>query len=142
MAQASTVCGHPGDQVIKRGNCVWLRSGFDDIWCLKHRQLAPELRQLMALKPCVARLSPKLCLRAWRQLPDTVAEWVADAPKKARAFIALELPEDQLDWAARDPNSAVRFIAAFRMPLDQLEWAANDPDGLVRFASTFHEHRR
>jgi len=29
-----TVHGYPADQVIEWGECVWLRAGFDDIWCL------------------------------------------------------------------------------------------------------------
>jgi len=38
-----TAHGYPPDQVIKRGKCVWLRAGFDDIWRLRRRPLALEI---------------------------------------------------------------------------------------------------
>jgi len=65
--QPKTVRGYPADQVIKRGQCVWLRAGwasFDDIWCLERRQLAPELRELSGLQPCITRLGVVLQHRA------------------------------------------------------------------------------
>jgi hypothetical protein len=37
--RSKTVCGYPADQATKRGKCMWLRAGFDDIWCPKHRQI-------------------------------------------------------------------------------------------------------
>jgi EAL domain-containing protein (putative c-di-GMP-specific phosphodiesterase class I) len=41
VAKRATICGHPADQVIKRGHCVWLRSGFDDIWCPQAPSVGP-----------------------------------------------------------------------------------------------------
>jgi len=67
--RSEIIGGYPANQVVKRGGCVWLRSGFDDIWCLRHRQLAPELRQLTGLPPCAARLSPRLLVRAALSVP-------------------------------------------------------------------------
>jgi len=155
------VYGYPPDQVIKRGKCTWLRAGFDDIWCLRHRQLVPELRQLAGLQPCITRLGPKLQGAALATVPiDAVQQWLAQSadlairqaavwgmsPEQlgwatkdediAVRLVAVErMPENQLQWAARDQSADVRWVAARRMAPDQLTWAARDPDWQVREAA-------
>jgi len=128
------VCGYPADQVIKRGDCVWLRVGFDDPWCLKHRQLAPELRQLTGLPPCAARLGRNLQKRLARFLPAfALGPWVSQMPDaKVRCQLVKRTPKDQLDWATRDEDWRVRQAAAKRIPIDQLGWAIKDESLEVR----------
>jgi len=123
------VCGHPADQVIKRGNCVWLRATFDDIWCLKHRQLAPELRQLAGLVPCVVQLEPDLQMRALGQLSGQAAQWISP---ELRLRAARCLPPGELGWAPQDEDWRVRKAAAERMPEDELDWATQDENERVR----------
>jgi len=129
-----TVCGHPADQVVKRGGCVWLRSGFDDIWCLQHRQLAPELRQLTGLTPCAAQLSPRLQVRAALSvLPELVPELMRHvADDNVRMRVIDRLAPDRLGWAKDDPSWLVRCVAASKATLDELDWAFNDPHSCVR----------
>jgi len=122
----------PPSQVVKRGDCAWPRGAFDDIWCLKHRQLAPELRQFMNLEPCVARLGPRLQRQALRALPDQAAQWIGRAVPELRKQAALRWSPDQLEWATQDEDWQVRWVAAGRMSPDQLAWAAKDPSERVR----------
>jgi hypothetical protein len=128
------VYGYPPDQVIKRGKCVWLRTGFDDIWCLKHRQLAPELRELMQVVPCIITLGPQLQEQLADLLPSSVfGPWVGQASSVAmRRVAARHMPVDQLQWAITDEDWQVRYVAAQRMPVGQLQWATKDPDEDVR----------
>jgi hypothetical protein len=130
--QPKTLHDHLPHQVVKRGDCVWLRGTFDDIWCLKHRQLAPELRQLMELEPCVARLGPKLQIQALGQLSDQAVAWMSP---ELRLQAARCLPPDQLQWVAQDPDYRVRAVAAYRMPAGELQWATQDEDWRVRRAA-------
>jgi len=125
-------CGYPADQVVKRGDCVWLRTGFDGTWCLKHRQLAPELRQLMGLVPCVAQADPLARLRAAQRLPLDQLDWATkDAHPLVRQVAAERWSEDQLQWATTDEDPRVRRVAAQRMPTDELQWAMSDWDWRV-----------
>jgi len=128
------VYGYPPDQVIKRGKCVWLRTGFDDIWCLKHRQLAPELRELMQVVPCIITLGPQLQEQLADLLPSSVfGPWVSQASSVAmRRVAARHMSVDQLQWAITDEDWQVRYVAAQRMPVGQLQWATTDPDEDVR----------
>jgi len=129
------VCGYPPDQVIERGQCVWLRTGVDDTWCLKHRQLAPELRELTQVAPCIITLGSKLQEQLADILPPSAfGPWVGQAPSVAmRLAAARRMPPDQLGWAAQDEYWAVRRAAARRMPPDQLSWAAKDENEDVRW---------
>jgi len=128
------VYGYPPDQVIKRGKCVWLRAGFDDIWCLKHRKLAPELRELTQVVPCIITLGSKLQERLANLLPPSAfGPWVGQASSIAmRLAAARRMPPDQLQWAATDEDEDVRYVAAQRMSVNQLQWATTDEYGPVR----------
>jgi len=152
-----TVYGYPADQVIKRKDCIWLRTGVDDAWCLVHRQLSPELRQLMGLPMCVTRLAPALqrelvlCrplhevtpmlgqlhvrvrLQVAKMAPAGSLQWASlDPDPQVRQVAARRMPAGQLQWASQDDNSWVRQAAAQRWPPDQLAWATQDPDDQVR----------
>jgi len=126
--------GYTSDQVIKRGDCVWPRAGVDGLWCLVHRQLAPELRQLMSLPMCVDRLGLKLQEAALATMPINVAQqWcIQSANPIIRRAAASQMPPDQLAWATTDEDAQVRQVAAARMPLEQLQWVVHDPDTDVR----------
>jgi len=139
VAKRATICGHPADQVVKRGQCVWLRAGFDDIWCLKHRQLAPELRALIALEPCVLGLDLASQSQALLELPDQALAWITQAPPETRRQAAQLLPADQLQWATSDPDGRTRLFAAAKLPPDQLAWTGNDPNGLVRLVAAMRK---
>jgi len=160
------VCGYSADQVIKRRECVWLRAGFDDIWCLKHRQLAPEVCQLMGLPVCANRLGPRLQEAALATIPiDVVQQWLTqsanptirrtaahqmppdqlawatkDKDTEVRWEAAKRVPPDQLSWATKDENEEVRYVAAHRMPADQLTWATKDPYKYVRRVAVYCMH--
>jgi len=155
------VHSYPPDRVVRRGDCVWLRAGFDDIWCLKHRKPAPELRQLVGLQPCVTKLDvalqrqlaeivPSSQLGPWidqisdddarsmllQRVPPDQLGWAARATHlDVRAWAAMHMPPDQLAWATRDEDWEVRLAAAHRMPPDQLQWATKDEDWEVRVAA-------
>jgi len=135
--QPRAVHGYPAGQVIKQGECVWLQAGFDDIWCLTHRQLAPELRELVGLTPCIIKLDPKLQEQIVEFLPSSAfGPWAGQAPAvDVRLAAARRAPEDQLQWATQDPDPWVRHVAAKRMPPDQLGWAVKDKDDDVRVAA-------
>jgi hypothetical protein len=115
----------PEDDSLSGGDdnlgCDWTGVPPEEWWCARHSQLAPELRQLAGLQPCVARLP----------LPD-------------RLRTVMDMSPDRLEWATTDQEVAVRAIAALRMPVDQLEWAAQDPSELVRAIAAErdpnHEH--
>jgi len=151
------VYGYPADQVVERGNCVWLRTGVDDAWCLKHRQLAPEVRQLTGLPMCVTRLTPELqlelvlCrplhevipvlsqlheqvrLQVAQMAPPRSLQWASlDPDPQVRRMTVKRMPEDQLQWATQDKDKGVRQVAAKRMPPEQLGWATKDKDEEVR----------
>jgi len=156
--RSKTVHGYPADRVIKRGQCVWLRAGFDDIWCLEHRQIAPELRQLSGTAPCIAKLGPRLQARLADILPiSALGPWVDQVSDNSvrstllqrvppdqlgwathathldvRQWAAEHMPEDQLQWATEDEAATVRQAAATRMPVEQLGWAVHDQDAGVR----------
>jgi len=109
--QTKTVCGYPADRVVELGDCVWLRGKFDDIWCLKHRQLAPELRQLMNLAPCPWR-------NAGFEDPAEAAQW-QDAgfnPEEAKEWngAGWERPEEAKEWqdTGLSPGEAKRWNSA------------------------------
>jgi hypothetical protein len=123
-----TIAGYPADQVSVRGDCVWPQSGPDDLWCLTHRQVAPELRELVGLAPCVTKLSSRAQSRLVRALPTAaLGSWVSQlADADLRMYAASVMPLNQLGWAAQDKNKRVRRAAAQRMPVDQLQWAAQD----------------
>jgi len=155
------VYGYPANQVIKRGQCVWLRAGFDDIWCLKHRQLVPEVRELAQIVPCIITLGSKLQdrladllpssafgpwvgqasstamrLAAARRMPPDQLQWATrDEDWRVRRVTARRMPVQQLDWAKADPYFAVRYVAAERMPVEQLQWAVTDEDWRVRYVA-------
>jgi len=156
-----TVHGYPADQVIRQGQCVWLQAGFDDIWCLEHRKLAPGVRGLAGMIPCVTRLGatlqrqlaeiiPPSQLGSWidqvsdgsvrstllHRVPPDQLGWAAHAKHRdIRRWAAWHMPVDQLAWATRDEDATVRQIAAYRLPPDQLAWAKDDPSRLVREAA-------
>jgi hypothetical protein len=130
------VHGYPPDQVIERGECIWLRTGVDDAWCLKHRQLTPELRQLIDLPICVTRLTPTLQWELARCRPlHEVAPVLGQLDAWVRLQVAKMAPTESLQWASLDPDPQVRRVAAKRMPPDQLQWAATDADWRVRKAA-------
>jgi len=136
--RSATVYGYPAGQVTKDGDCVWLRSGVDDVWCLKHRQLAPELRQLAGVPLCVTRLETWKRWSAARRMPKDQLEWATQDPDWCVRRVAVErMPLNQLDWVIEDPHPEVRCIAAMRMPLDQLQWATRDPDDEVRWIAAY-----
>jgi len=137
QAKTNQIHGYPPDEVVRRGECVWLRAGFDDIWCLVHRQIAPEMRQLAGIAPCVIKLGPKLQARLADVLPASVlGPWVSQVPdSRTRERMLRRMPPDQLQWAAQDPDPWVRYVAAERMPPDQLQWATKDPDESVRYVA-------
>jgi hypothetical protein len=105
--QTKTVCGYPVGRVVELGDCVWLRGGFDDVWCLKHRQLAPELRQLMGLAPCPWR-------NAGFEDPVEAAQWQGAGfdPKGAKGW----------HDAGLDPGEARRWDSAGFDPETAKEW--------------------
>jgi len=124
---------YPADQVIEYGDCVWPCSGVDDVWCLKHRQLAPELRQLAGLVPCMTRFDLEVRMAEAERWPADQLEWATlDPSEQVRLAAAQRMPPDQLAWATKDPDREVRRTAAKRMPSDQLSWAKNDPAWWVR----------
>jgi len=128
--------GYPADQVIEYGDCAWPRSGVDDVWCLKHRQLAPELRQLAGLVPCMTRFDLDVRMAEAERWPADQLEWATlDPSEQVRLTAAQRMPSDQLAWATQDPDQEVRFTAAKRMPSDQLAWATKDPDAWVRWVA-------
>jgi len=128
------VNGFPADQVSRWRQCVWWRSGYDGIWCLVHRQLAPELRDLTGLVPCVVRLRASVQQTLAETMPpDQLGPWISQLPDgQIRAAFAQRTPPDQLDWATQDTDCDVRKAAAGRMSPDQLGWATHDEDRWVR----------
>jgi len=118
----------------RHGDCVWPGAGLDDAWCLVHRQLAPELRELAGLTPCVARLSPQAQNYLVRtQSAATLGPWVGHlTDTDLRVYAASAMPLDRLDWAVADSAQWVRRAAAERWPLDQLSWVIQDPSWEVR----------
>jgi len=152
-----TVHGYPADQVIERGECIWLHTGVDDARCLKHRQLAPEVRQMVGLPMCVTRLTPepqlelvlyrplravtpglgqlhaRVRLQVVQMAPPGFLQWATQDPDpQVRQVAVKRMPVEQLQWAAQDKDWRVRLVAARRMPLDQLQWATKDEDEDVR----------
>jgi len=134
--------------------CVWPKTGPDDIWCQVHRQVAPELRELVGLAPCVTRL-PSEDLLAWgdrivlagrRDRPDllhaitqALTERCLDPGCGEAGYIGSQLggwvrllPADQLDWARSNPLYEVRSALVQRGDITDVDWARNDPEGLVR----------
>jgi hypothetical protein len=131
-----TVHGCLVGRVIKRGQCVWLRAGFDDVWCLKHRQLSPELRQLSGLQPCITQLDEGTRQIAAKRMPPAQLAWAAtDEDWRVRLAAVWRMPQDRLQWATTDEDWEVRKIAAKRMPQDQLSWAATDKSADVRYVA-------
>jgi len=129
--RAETICGYPADQVIEDGNCVWLRSGFDGVWCLKHRQLAPELRQLVGVVPCVTRLEDykRRCVAHDPSTPpEVLAQLAQDEVAGVRAHVAENpsTPPEVLGQLAEDEDDVVRGTVA--------ENPSTPPEVLARFA--------
>jgi len=132
-----TVPQLPEDDSLSGGDdnlgCDWTGVPPEEWWCARHSQLAPELRQLAGLQPCVARLPLPDRVRAAMTMPPDRLEWATkDDEVKVRCIAAMRMPPDRLEWATKDDEVKVRCIAAMRMPPDQLDWAKNDESELVR----------
>jgi len=134
QSKARTIYGYPANQVVRRGVCVWPRGRLDDIWCLRHRQIAPEIRQLAGAAPCVVKLGPKLQRQLVDLLPTRLlGPWISQLSSvAAQRSLMARVPLAQLQWATRDSDAVIRWIALRRMPVDQLGWAATDPDLSIR----------
>jgi len=150
--QTETACGYPADQVVELGDCVWLRGEFDDTWCLKHRQLAPELRQLMNLAPCPwrnagfedpvkaaqwqgARFSPEEAKRwhdaGWEH-PEEAAQWqdTGLSPREAKGWNNAKFGPNNVRFG---PEEAKEWIGAGVWDPEEVnEWieAGFDPEGI------------
>jgi len=128
--------GYSASQVVRRGRCVWPRTGVDGPWCLKHRQLAPEVRELSGLQPCVASLKlDEQCDVISLGQAGPLGPWVHQLSIDARMRLAGRMTLSQLDWAKSDPDVHVRQLAAERWPVGQLDWATTDPHYMVRWTA-------
>jgi len=144
------VSGFPADQVIKRGQCVWLRTGFDDVWCLKHRQLDPELRELARVVPCIITLSPTLPERLAALLPPSACGpwagrvsvhgdcvWPQSGPDGPWCLTHRQLAPELRELVGLPAcvtrlGDLARLAQVLHLPAEQLGWATRDPEWYIR----------